>query len=264
MIDAHTHALAGWTDEDAAHSMQICGFDKAILAAAMIDHWRSDLNEGCARMIEKFPGKLVGLVGIDPPNVDQSLRDIETYGSKGFVGVKLMPTTGYYPDDERCQPVFEEVNARKWIVLTHCGWASGGRKEKDLPQSTRFSDPYHIEPLARIFTDTDFILAHGGGRTFFPRAWELCHYHENVYIDTCPGQGPWALQHGGMWLELLKWDRVLFGTDMLLGSMEAAQKHYDAVQEIKSILREIGFAKHTHEVMHGNAEQLLRKHGVSL
>jgi hypothetical protein len=54
------------------------GVDRILLAASPLDQWGSDLNEGCARLIERFPEKAVGLIGIHPPDVDQSLRDIAT------------------------------------------------------------------------------------------------------------------------------------------------------------------------------------------
>lgn len=262
IIDTHTHPLAGWKAKEADASIQNCGFEKAIAAASPLDHWGSALNKETSRLVDRHPTKLVGLVGIHPPDVEQSLRDIETYGKKGFKGIKLMPTAGYYPDDERFRKIFEEVNARKWMVLMHCGWCSKGVKEKDLPQSTRFSDPYHVEPLIRIFPDTDFILAHGGGRVFYPRAWELVSYHENVYVDTCPGQGPWALQNGVAWLGLLNWKRVLFGTDTLIGHPHSSQGFPQTVALIKGILRNIGCAEHTDAVMRDNAKRLLQKHGV--
>ena len=56
----------------------------------MMDHWGTDLNPGCARLVERFPEKAVGLIGIHPPDIDQSLRDIDTYHRKGFIGIKLI------------------------------------------------------------------------------------------------------------------------------------------------------------------------------
>jgi predicted TIM-barrel fold metal-dependent hydrolase len=264
MIDVHTHAQQGWNLDTVGTDIETCGFEKAFLLASPIDHWGSDLNPGCAELVEAFPDKLLGLVGIHPPDIDQSLRDIETYGKKGFIGVKLMPTVGYYPDDERFRPIFQEINNRKWIVLTHCGWCSPGEKDKDLPQSTRFTDPYHVEPLARIFPETDFILAHGGGRTFFPRAAELTHYHDNVYIDTCPGQGTWILRHGGIWLGVLDWKRVLFGTDLFLGREDHAEGYRDKIHLTESLVGMAGYGEHTAHVMHDNAARLLCKHGVDI
>ena len=264
MIDVHVHAKIGWTKQDAVESMKSCSFDKAVLSALPIDHWGLDLNEGCSRLITEFPDKFVGLVGIHPPDVDQSLRDIEKYGKRGFIGIKLMPTVGYYPDAEEYRVIFEEVNARKWIVLMHCGWCSAGVKEKDLPQSTRFSDPYHIEPLARIYRDTDFILAHGGGATYFPRAWELTKYLKNVYIDTCGGYGPWVLERGGIWLSILNWDRVLFGTDMVIGNPEIAPLYEGWVLTVGRIMKQIGAEEKIEAVMHDNALRLLQAHDVDV
>lgn len=264
MIDTHTHIVAGCTREAAEATLKSCLFDRALVAALPLDHWGSAENEECARLIEQFPDRMTGLVGIHPPNVDESLRAIEQYGKRGFIGVKLMPSVGYYPDEERFLPIFRELNARKWLVLTHCGWCSKGVKEQDLPQSTRFTDPYHIEPLARVFKGIDFILAHGGGRTFFPRSAELTSYHENIYIDTCPGQGVWVLRHGGEWLNLLCWDRVLFGTDTAFGRPGTADLYREKVYLVKSLVGWSGHGAYIEGVFHNNAAKLLRKHGVAV
>ncbi len=262
MIDTHIHARIGWTKRSVSESLRACTFERALLAAAPIDHWGTELNEGCARIIRQFPNRLTGLVGIHPPDLNRSLRDIEKYGRLGFAGIKLMPTTGYYPDDDRFRPVFEEVNARRWMVLTHCGLCSPGTKRPDLPQSTRFSDPYHIEPLARVFTRTDFILAHGGGSTFFAHAAEMTRYLRNVYIDTCPGNGHWVLRNGGPWIEVLDWSRVLFGTDAILGDVREDRAYGEKVEAIALILRDIGRSGRLETVMKENAVKLLRRHGI--
>lgn len=264
MIDTHTHAKAGCSVDEARQTLAHCAFDKGLLAAVALDHWGVAGNEDCARLVAAFPDRLIGLVGIHPPDVDRSLRDIEAYAKRGFIGVKLIPTVGYYPDEERFLPIFEELNARKWLVLIHCGWCSKGVKERDLPQSTRFSDPYHIEPLARVFKDIDFLLAHGGGRTFFPRAAELTSYHENIYIDTCPGQGTWVLRHGGEWLDVLCWDRVLFGTDVLIGQPESAALYDEKAYLVKSLVGWSGHKAHMEPVLHDNAARLLRRHGIEV
>jgi predicted TIM-barrel fold metal-dependent hydrolase len=263
-IDTHTHAWIGWKEEEVREQFQMTGVDRIILAAAPLDHWGTDLNEGCARFIERFPDRAVGLIGIHPPDVEQSLRAVDTYHRKGFAGVKLMPTAGYYPDEERFRRIFEEVNARGMIVLTHCGWCSKGVKAQDLPQCTLYSHPYHIEPLIRQFPNTDFIFAHGGGRTSFQAAFELVSYHENAWVDTCPGQGTWVLQFAGHWLNMLKWDRVLFGTDTCYGLAPSVSQFRTTEGFVQRLLQQSGFSEHVEAVMHGNAERLLHKHGVEL
>lgn len=262
MIDTHTHLAPGWTHEGVVRDLEICGMDKALVAAMPLNHWGGELVQGVAKLVAEFPDKMVGLIGIHPPDVEGSLRRISEFGDKGFIGIKLMPTSGYYPDDERFRPVFEEVNRRKWIVLAHCGWCSKGVKIPDLPQSTKYSDPYNIEPLARIFPDTDFILAHAGGRVFFPRAAELTHYHENVYIDTCPGQGIWALRHEAEWLSVLNWKNVLFGTDTAFGRPGSAEQFSGRMTVLKDVIVDKGYGDKLEDVLHNNASRILRKRGI--
>ena len=260
MIDTHTHARMGWSREEVEHDLAVSESSRVLLAALPLDHWGFAMTDECARLVAAFPDRVAGLIGIHPPDLDASLRAIAEYADRGFVGIKLMPTVGYYPDDERFRPIFEEVNRRGWMVLMHGGWCSKGAPPRDLPQSTRFSDPYHLEPLIRIFPDIDFIIGHAGGRVFFPRAVDLMDYHSNVYIDVCPGQGPWALRHGGPWLDVLKWDRVLFGSDMIFGLPNAAERAVKTRLELRTMLESLGYGDRIDDVLHHNAARLLDRH----
>jgi predicted TIM-barrel fold metal-dependent hydrolase len=264
LIDTHTHAALNWTEESVRETFRRTGADKIILSATPIDHWPVAMNEGCARIRDLFPDRVFGLIGIHPPDTDESLRQIEAYHRRGFLGIKLMPTACYYPDDERFRRIWDEVSARKMICLTHCGWCSRGHKPKDLPQSTLYSHPYRFEPLIRVYPDIDFIFAHGGGRTMFQAAFELVAYHENAWVDTCPGQGTWVFQHAGIWLDVVNWDRVLFGTDMVYGMVEAADGCVSVERFIRVTLRLAGKQDKADAVMSGNALRLLRKHGAAV
>jgi predicted TIM-barrel fold metal-dependent hydrolase len=264
MIDTHTHLRGTWTPDGIRRDLDTMDLAKAIVAALPLDHWGGGLTEDVAPLLKAVPDRLVGLIGIHPPDVEGSLRRIREFGDQpGFIGIKLMPTVGYYCDEERFRPIFEEVNRRGWIVLSHCGWCSKGVKTPDLPQSTRFTDPYHIEPLARIFPQTDFILAHAGGRIFFPRAAELTAYHENIYIDTCPGQGTWALKHEDEWLCILNWKNVLFGTDTCFGMPDSIAHFQPRLTVLRDIILDKGHKDKLDAVLHGNAARLLAKHGVT-
>lgn len=264
IIDTHTHLSAKWNMEAVERTIKVTGLEKILVAASPLGYWSSALTEPVAQCLEKFPDRLCGLIGIHPPDVEKSLQDIDAYHKKGFIGIKLMPTVGYYADDEKYRKVFEETNARKMICLTHCGWCAPTRAlGHDMPQSTKYSHPYHFEPLIRIFPDIDFIFAHGGGRTMYPAAWELVSYHENAWVDTCGGQGPWALQHGGPLLALLNWDRVLYGTDLLVGDDGSTDYWVEHQSSIPDILRYLDLADKTQAVMHDNARRLLEKHGVA-
>lgn len=263
MIDIHTHAIIGADPLLADEQLAQCGCDCTILAAAPLDHWGTALNSECADMVERVPERLVGLIGIHPPAIEESLRQMDEFADRGFKGIKLMPTAGYYPDDEAFRPIFAEANRRGWLCLSHCGWCSKGVKKTDLPQSTKYAHPVHVEALARIYGDIDFILAHGGGRTGYQTAWELSNYHPNIYVDTCPGHGPWTLKHAPKeWLDILPWKRLLLGTDTLFGEADAPAGFDRNVGAIKTIIAERGYKTHWEDVAHNNAARLLKRHGI--
>jgi len=255
-IDAHAHAAQDWTMEAVEEGLKRTGVDRVLLAASPLDYYPVAGNEACARIVERFPDRIWGLIGIHPPDEDASLRALDRYHGKGFAGVKLMTTAGYYPDDERYRRVFEEVGARNMIVLTHCGWAIGNPDKPPLGQCTLCSDPYHFEPFLRLYPDADVIFAHGGGRTLFPGALNLVHYHPNAWVDTCPGNGPWVFRHGGPYLDFSIWDQVLFGTDDCYGNLARSRAPEKAAQ-MREILDETGRGEHTEAVFGGNAARLL-------
>ncbi|MHC4871515.1 MAG: amidohydrolase family protein [Planctomycetota bacterium] len=270
LIDTHTHITPGTTKEKMEECFEFTGADRILALAAAEeyrDYWLSDANDGVLNVMKMMPEKVSGLIGIHPPNVDESLKAIDKYHKEGFVGIKLMPTVGYYPDDEKHRKVFEEINARKMIVLSHCGWAGpttwGEKMDSDIAQCTLCSHPYHLEPLIRIFTDTDFIMAHGGGRTMYQAAFELNMYHENAWLDFCPGNGTWILQNGGReWFNILNWDRVLFGTDSLYGHPLSIEQFPKTKHFTECSLRNLGYIDHAGKMFGLNAERLLKKHGA--
>lgn len=264
IIDTHTHMLRECTADALRESLALTGVDRILLASLPPPRHQSGLasNEDAARIRDLFPDRVAALIGIYPPHVDESLREIDRYHKRGFVGVKIMPNDGYLPDDERHLRVFEEINARKMIVLSHCGRCAPAGNP-DIPQCTLNSHPYRFEPLIRVFTDTDFIFAHAGGRTMYEAAFDLVRHHENAWTDTCPGNGTWVLKFAPReWLDVLNWDRLLFGTDTVYGDRASALHYAERETVIREAIEKAGFGARYAAVQCHNASSLLRKHGV--
>ena len=83
-------------------------------------------NEGCYELTQKWPGRLFSFCGVDPRR--PQARDLLIRGLTewGMLGLKLYPTTGFYPDDEIVYPLYEVCCDYDVPVLLHQGH-SGGR-----------------------------------------------------------------------------------------------------------------------------------------
>lgn len=69
---------------------------------------------------DKFPTQILPFVGVDPrrPDVVQLVRHyIE---NEKYAGIKLYPSLGFFPDDERLKEVYAYAEAHGIPVTTHC------------------------------------------------------------------------------------------------------------------------------------------------
>ena len=115
----------------------------------------------------------------------------------------------------------------------------------------------------RIFKDTDFILAHAGGRTAYQAAFDLIRNHTNAWTDTCPGNGSWVLKFAPKeWLGVLNWDRLLFGTDTIYGDQPSAVHYRERETVIREAIANAGYGERYADVQSHNAERLLKQHGL--
>ena len=161
LIDAHLHATGRERTGDVLRSLDDAGVDLAVVLAPFLgDGYSLDdaasLRRGNAhlgRLVRGHTDRLVGFAVIDPrdPAAPDDLRHaIETLGLRG---VKMVPT-GWYPYDDRVQPVFAVASELRLPVLFHSGIFIDGR-------SGRFCRPAFFEAL-REHPGARVALAHLG------------------------------------------------------------------------------------------------------
>ena len=83
-------------------------------------------NQHLAALVRQHPDRLIGFAVVDPrpPDAPDDLRyAIEDLGLRGC---KMVPT-GWYPYEERVQPVFSVANEHALPLLFHSGIFIDGR-----------------------------------------------------------------------------------------------------------------------------------------
>lgn len=168
-------------------------------------------NEVYRKATEKYPDRLVSLVGVDPRRKDALKlfkKGVEEWGMKGL---KLHPTAGFYPHDPVCYSLYEKAQEYDVPVLVHTGGQPG-------PGQAGYAQPIHVDTVASMFPDVKIIMAHmafGSWR----EAIDLAIMKPNLYLDFSGWQSHWQSNPDYLYYPLRMavnmlgpW-RVLFGTD---------------------------------------------------
>jgi len=169
-------------------------------------------NEEILKAVKKHPKQLYGSVYIDfrfP--VKKCVDLLKKYSDEGFVSMKLFPNFGYEPNDDKFEPIWNELEKRKMICFPHCGWL--GYDKKTINTTTGVASPYHFELPARRHPGINFIFAHFGGAATYIETIVLTSRLKNCFADTCPGWGTWVFENNMPGLESLFKDRIMYGTD---------------------------------------------------
>ena len=168
------------------------------------------VNENCAKVVAKHPGRLIALAGIDPrrPNAPTLFRRcIEEFNMKGL---KWHPDNGYYPNSEEAYAVLEVANELGVPLLTHCSPLANSR--------AKYAYPIHLDDIALDFPDINIIAAHMGDMWW--RDWAaLAKYKGNICGDlamwqlTAESKPNLFRRYLREILDILGPEQVLFSTD---------------------------------------------------
>lgn len=196
------------------------GVDKAIVLPIdfnLVEKARLDVNEYNTWAFETCAtasDRLIPFIGVDPQRGDQALdildRFVKKYDAKG---VKLYPSTGWYPNEDRIRKFLDHVDELGLVVITHAGAAWGSLEEK-------YSEPSFWTGVLQRYPDTNIVLAHLGGR-WRQQAYQMCKEHPNCYTDCSALQG-WLPSDPETAISRLKElaatipDKVSFGSDFPL------------------------------------------------
>jgi predicted TIM-barrel fold metal-dependent hydrolase len=217
-------------------------------------------NEKVAQAVKEHADRLLGNVYIDPREGD-ALQTLKRYLDQGFRAVKLFPPVGFFPDEERFHPLYEEIERRGVPVLVHTGQTNVKLVSSDpkvrRATDSRFAHPMNLDRLSRLFPGIPLVLAHMG-YPHFAEAWSVAHANSNVYLDIS-GSGPWtdgiplvynAL--GGQNYIPVDFARVVWGSDNCLPQAEH-------IARMSTYMRQMGAGGEQRRLIFGdNARKLLK------
>jgi len=217
-------------------------------------------NYGCYELTQMHPGRLYSFCGVDPrrPNATTLLRKgLREWGMKGL---KLYPTTGFYPDDEVVYPLYRICVEHDVPVLLHQGHSGGRLKSK-------YGHPMHVDAVAADFPELRIILGHGGRiETWGHEALAMAIYKTNVHIEISLWQH-WLsvdeLASRFIWIrDRIGIDRLPFGSDMTNTEVSMTLKEWvDTVKMLPEWAKQVGSRLTKAEidlVLGGNAARIYK------
>jgi predicted TIM-barrel fold metal-dependent hydrolase len=157
---------------------------------------------------------------VDPRRGEEGLELIERavleWGAKG---IKLHPSSGWYPNDrELCYPLYELILDLDIPILTHCGPEGGFCPAK-------YGDVFHWDDVLADFPEMRICLAHAGGSmgeflggSLLGPATSLLFFYDNTFMDLSCASLIYASDPVRFYKELRELltkigGKIMFGTD---------------------------------------------------
>ncbi|HII06257.1 MAG TPA: amidohydrolase [Methanotrichaceae archaeon] len=194
------------TVSDLRDSMKRSGVEKSIILplAPLPKHVRpmNDFFLGAAEGNGLVP---FGAIHPFQPDLEEELDRLLSAGVKGVKAVPFLQS--FYPDDPRCDRLYDAVAERDMILLLHAG-----KVPEDLPEF--FGTPDRFARMVERHPDLVVVLAHLGGWEMWNGVREhLIPAGENVYFDTAYISPSLSPEEATDLICEMGADRVLFGTD---------------------------------------------------
>ncbi|MCW3489718.1 amidohydrolase family protein [Dethiobacter alkaliphilus] len=168
-------------------------------------------NKLIAEAVKRFPDRLSGFFTIDPRRpeaLELFCRAVEDWGMRGL---KLHPSSGWFPYDEIAYPLYEQCTKYKLPMIIHTGG-------QPAPMKSRFGRPVYVDDVAADFPDLKIIMAHCGYR-WWEEALLVCSYKPNCHVDISGWQLEFVEKTHNFYRMLRRliddvgpW-RVIFGSD---------------------------------------------------
>ena len=218
LVDALMPVLSDTTGEKRVAAMDAAGVDATVVFA--VDYGLAtgepgvsieEQNRLIAEAARRFPGRLVPFFTVDPRRpggLEMFRRAVEEWGMSGL---KLHPTSGYYPYEDCCYPYYRACLEYGVPLLFHTG-------SQPAPLKFRYSLPVYVDDVAADFPDLTIIMAHVA-HSLWKEALLVAEVKPNVLVDISGWQITFN-HHPEEFYTMLRrllddlgpW-RVLFGTD---------------------------------------------------
>lgn len=234
-----------------------------------------EINQHNYNLTRKYQGKFYTFVGVNPMRrnaVDILERGVKEWGAKGL---KLLPHTGFYPDDRACYKLYEKCLELGVPVAIHTGTG--------VFRHMKYANPVHLDEPSHDFPDLEFIMSHvGGGLGFmWNEAITVARFAPNINFDLAEVaptviKGGWRGNKGKFkdhipaFLDMLDIMRnalpggsynILLGTDYPFYPMEVIKAWVDLFKNLPAVAAEHGydFSQEEADLMcYKNAARLLK------
>ncbi len=170
------------------------------------------INKNVADLGKKHPDKLIPFATMDPRRENALSLFEQCVQEWGMRGLKLHPTTGFYPNQKEVYPLLEKASEWKIPVLIHTGFMM-------VPLRAKYSQIIHLDDLAVDFPDLPIIAAHAGGSYGYREMLSLMGVKLNILVDISSWQ-ILAVKNFPLFCKSLRElidfsepERVFFGTD---------------------------------------------------
>tara|TARA_E500000331_G_scaffold209159_1_gene200539 strand:+ start:63 stop:935 length:873 start_codon:yes stop_codon:yes gene_type:complete len=223
----------GVSAEDYIAMMDRCGIERSFLIASRSGDLRIQGSahvptDYIAKLVQTYPDRFSGLIGVDPSKIMESLAEVEhAVRDLGFVGAHLYPhwfdeapdAAKYYPFYAKCC----ELDVPIQMQVGHCLVYNPHRR---LPS---VGHPICLDRIAMDFPDLKLVGIHIG-YPWYEEMISVAWKHPNVHIGLdayAPKHWPEATKH---YMNSFGQDKVMFGTDWPVVDPERAM---DDVQDIE-------------------------------
>lgn len=235
--------------EEPIESMDKNGMDGMVVLATdfgLVGGDRMSLEEHMEWIFQRcsVDDRFYPFIGVDanrPDAVELIEKFVKRYAPKG---IKVYPASGFYPNDEKLDAYWKIIDDLGLVVVTHAGMALE-------PLDEKYCHPSMMQPVAEKYPDTNFIIAHLGGK-FHDELFPVMEACDNVYSDCSALQG-WMPGESDMVLNRLESvlskfpDRIVFGTDFPL-----YDERISAMQFIRQIEKREWESEKIKEDFYGN------------
>jgi DNA-binding transcriptional regulator YiaG len=194
----HDGSLAGLT-----RSTLSAGIDlSVILPIATRPEQTLSINRWAVQIL----GGAITSFGTIHPEFAGWKAEIRWLKEAGIKGIKMHPEyQGFYVDDERYFPLYEDIFEAGLVILFHAGG--------DIAYNPPFHcEPKHLSRLLDAFPGGVVIAAHMGGYQFWNEAEDLL-FGRQVFIDTSFSIDQLGADRAIQIMRLHGIEKVLFGTD---------------------------------------------------
>jgi uncharacterized protein len=197
-------------------------------------------NDSIARAVLEHPDVFIGFGAVDPQMGKWAVNEVHRIAALGLRGLKLQPIVqGFFPDDSQYYPVYEAAQELGLVTLFHTGTTGiGAGAPGGMGLKLKYGRPIHLDDVAADFPDLTIIAAHPG----VPWTEELLAiavHKANVYVDMsgwAPKYFPKPFVHDA---RTRLQDKMLFGTDWPLITIERWQREFAAYDFPPEVVRKI-------------------------